>query len=69
MDDAKYNFSYTDNLTIEVLKGGFVLNYPVILDNGSRQYNREVFGSTRKLNQKLKEVLEMLSTVPVEGAE
>lgn len=56
------------SLTIEVVKGGFLLHYPVKADNGT-YYNqvREIFTSSRKMNQRIKEVLEAVSTTPVEG--
>ena len=51
-------------IQIEVLSGGFVLTYPTIADNGTVDgEEREVFVSPRKLNQKLKDVIESLSLV------
>lgn len=54
-----------DVISIEVLKGGFVLHYPNI---GGMPGNdvREIFVSPRKLNQKLKEVIDQLSLVPAD---
>jgi hypothetical protein len=49
-------------ITIEVAKGGFVLTYPINSpENGKLE--REVFVSPRKLNQKIKEVIDTLSLV------
>jgi hypothetical protein len=55
---------YDETITIEVVRGGFVLTYPN--DKMPGTLTREVFTSTRKLNQKLKEVIETLSVVPVD---
>lgn len=63
--------NYEHHITIEVMKGGFVLHYPTKVKNdlGSEyvQQVREIFTSSRKMNQRIKEVLEAVSTTPVEG--
>lgn len=55
-------------ITIEVVTGGFVLTYPSPEQDPTTcvSYNveREVFVSQRKLTQKLKDVLDTLSTTP-----
>lgn len=51
-----------DQITIEVVKGGFILSYAE-----NNLYEREVFTSPRKLNSKIKEVLEKLSYVPADS--
>ena len=61
--------NYEVNISIEVVKGGFVLSYPVhVPANGDRpEYwlpQREVFTSPRKLIQKMKSVLDDVSLVP-----
>lgn len=57
-------------IQIEVAQGGFILSYPKLEvdDAGSETMNmyREVFVSPRKLNQKLKEVIDSISTVAEE---
>ena len=62
-------------ITISVIKGGFVLAYPVfslqpprigIEQDSITDYVREVFVSVRKMNQRLKEVLDTVSRVPAE---
>jgi hypothetical protein len=53
-------------ISIEVVQGGFILTYPVLeQEEGAEVMNmyREVFVSPRKLNQKIKEVIDGLSTV------
>jgi hypothetical protein len=50
------------NITIAVLKGGFVLTYPSLSDDALGTV-REVFVSPRKLNQKIKEIIDALSLV------
>lgn len=59
------------SITIEVVKGGFLLHYPQKATNevGSPYYNqmREIFTSSRKMNQRIKEVLDAVSTTPVES--
>lgn len=48
---------YPHPITIEVVKGGFVLSYTTgTVDKPT--FEREVFTSQRKLTQKLKEVLD-----------
>lgn len=52
-------------IVIDVVKGGFVLTYPAPDLNGVLTvWTREVFTSQRKLTQKIKEVLEAVSTTP-----
>ena len=53
------------SITIEVIKGGFVLHYPTKAADGSDVWyqNREVFVSPRKLNQKIKEVIDAVGLV------
>jgi hypothetical protein len=47
------------NITIQIVKGGFLLHYPSKEEvDGMRYYVQEVFTFSRKLNQKIKEVLE-----------
>lgn len=57
-------------ITIEVVQGGFILTYPEISTaaDGTEEVDpaREVFVSPRKLNQKLKEVIDKISLVPAE---
>ena len=55
----------SNEIYIEVVKGGFVLNYPVLEAESDIQlrYVREVFVSPRKLHQRLKEVIDTLSLV------
>ena len=55
----------SNEIYIEVVKGGFVLNYPVLEAESDIQlrYEREVFVSPRKLHQRLKEVIDTLSLV------
>lgn len=53
-------------ITIEVVKGGFVLHYPQSVLDGVWVQAREIFTSSRKMNQRIKEVLEATSTTPVE---
>ena len=58
------------HVKIEIIKGGFVLEYPVldvVPDVGtSARLVREVFTSTHKMHQKLKEVITALSTTITE---
>lgn len=42
-------------ITIEVLRGGFIMEYPNVDKGGETE--REVFVTQRKLNQKLSEVI------------
>lgn len=57
-------------ITIEVLKGGFVLHYPALPFGNDQSaitwQTREIFTSSRKMNQRIKEVLEAVSTTPVD---
>lgn len=53
------------HITIEVIRGGFILHYPDQLSDTTVQ-RREIFTSQRKLNQKLKEVLDNFSTTPAD---
>lgn len=58
-------------IQIEVVKGGFILTYPtevpnkfgIAVEKEEWVMAREVFVSPRKLNQKVKEVLDSLSLV------
>lgn len=61
--------AYNHNIVIEVVKGGFLLHYPIKNAAGGEYYDqvREIFTSSRKMNQRIKEVLEAVSTTPVEG--
>ena len=67
---------YGEQITIEVVTGGFILTYPVFVNELSKfgletlkggdetvQAAREVFVSPRKLNQKLKDVIASVSLV------
>lgn len=57
---------YGEQIVIEVVAGGFILTYPQVRQNGDKEYTdqaREVFVSPRKLNQKLKEVIESIGLV------
>ena len=57
--------SINHHVNIEILQGGFVLNYPEISADGeSQMFKREVFVTQRKLNLKIKEVLKNLSLTP-----
>lgn len=51
-----------ESITVSIVKGGFILNYPGA--NGSQ--STEVFTSPRKLQQKMKELIEALSYVSEE---
>ncbi len=51
-----------NQIVIDVIKGGYVLCGPV--DGLGTTYEREVFVSERKLIQKIKEMLEVVSTTP-----
>lgn len=55
----------SNEIYIEVVKGGFVLSYPVLEAESDIQlrHEREVFVSPRKLHQRLKEVIDTLSLV------
>lgn len=55
-----------ETIQIEVVKGGFILTYPTQVKEGDSERwetAREVFVSPRKLNQKLKEVIDTISLV------
>jgi phage pi2 protein 07 len=54
------------NITIEIMKGGYVLHYPVNAGDYWNQH-REIFSSSRKMNQRIKEVLEKVSPTPVDA--
>ena len=56
--------NYGHSLSIEVVTGGFILTYPVLTGDGLETTYREVFSTTRKLQNKVKEVIEQLSTTP-----
>lgn len=56
--------AYGEQISIEVVRGGFILTYPILDADGAQiSAAREVFVSPRKLNQKLKEVIDSLSLV------
>ena len=60
------------NITIQIVKGGFVLHYPSKPTGDGNSVNlsyyiQEVFTSTRKMHQKIKEVLDYTSTTPVDA--
>jgi len=59
--------TFDANITIEIIKGGFVLHYPVKENEpaGAEYWTqvREVFTSPRKLQAKVREVLSSLSLV------
>lgn len=55
--------SYGETLTVEIVSGGFILTYPRPNGNGDTIVCREVFTSPRKLNQKLKEVIDSVGLV------
>ena len=58
--------NYGENLTIEIVNGGFILTYPLVATSGNIETTdvaREVFISPRKLNQKIKDVIASLSLV------
>lgn len=58
------NDSMGQSITVEILKGGFVIMYPQLDDTGKIQsFAREVCTTPRKLNQRLKEIIESLSLV------
>lgn len=63
--------NFEPTLTIEVIKGGFILHYPEKLTNDlGVEYMtqvRELFTSSRKMNQRIKEVLEKVSTTAVDA--
>jgi hypothetical protein len=57
---------YGERIVIEVVAGGFILEYPVFSGDGKDEHSdiaREVFVSPRKLNQKLKDVIATVSLV------
>jgi len=57
---------YGERIVIEVVSGGFILEYPVFVGDGDKEHSelaREVFVSPRKLNQKLKDVISTVSLV------
>ena len=57
---------YGERIVIEVVAGGFILEYPVFVGDGSDERTevaREVFVSPRKLNRKLKDVIASVSLV------
>lgn len=54
----------SQSITVEVLKGGFVVTYPKLDDKGAvSSYLREVCVTPRKLNQRLKEIIDSVSLV------
>jgi hypothetical protein len=56
------------SITIDMVRGGFVVDYPVLQDDGSLLHVREVFVNYRKLQSRLKEVVESFSTVDASAA-
>jgi len=58
---------FGEHITIEVVQGGFILTYPVISASADgsdyTEQAREVFVSPRKLNQKIKEVIDAVGLV------
>lgn len=61
---------YQHSITIEIVEGGYVLCYPSDIGfNNTNVYvqKREVFTSSRKMNQRIKEVLESVSTTVVDA--
>ena len=58
-------------ITIEVVKGGYILHYPTGPNTGNSLVlqEREIFTSSRKLNQKIKEVLDYTSTTPADAGD
>ena len=58
--------AYGDQITIEIVKGGFILTYPTVTQFEGQEVTtvaREVFVSPRKLNQKIKDVIESIGLV------
>jgi hypothetical protein len=58
--------TYGEQLTIEIVTGGFILTYPVVIiveGNETTEISREVFSSPRKLQQKIKDVIAQMGTV------
>lgn len=53
------------SLSIDVVKGGFILNYPKPLTDANVQIGytqtREIFTSQQKLSKKIKEVLDEIT--------
>lgn len=58
---------HNSNIQIEVVKGGFILTYPVQIktEDGGELWDieREVFVSPRKLNNKIKSVIDTIGLV------
>ena len=54
---------YGSSITIEIVTGGFILTYPKVSENDVVDLCREVFTSPRKLNQKVKEVIDAVGLV------
>lgn len=58
--------NYGEQLTIEIVTGGFILTYPVLVTvdgHEATEVCREVFSSPRKLQQKVKDVIAQMGTV------
>lgn len=58
-----------NSIVIQVVQGGFILDYTEITSaagNEVHNQRREVFVSPRKLNQKVKDIIESLSLVSEE---
>lgn len=53
------------SLSIDVVKGGFILNYPKLLSDAGIEIRyvqtREIFTSQQKLSKKIKEVLDEIT--------
>lgn len=52
---------FGDSIIISIVRGGFILTYPS--DAGRRDIIREVLPTQRKLNQRIKELIERMSYV------
>lgn len=58
--------TYGEQLTIEIVTGGFILTYPLVVTvegHETTEMTREVFSSPRKLQQKIKDVIAQMGTV------
>lgn len=51
------------SIRIDMVRGGFVVDYPVLQDDNTLLYVREVFVNYRKLQSRLKEVVESFAMV------
>lgn len=50
-------------ITVDILKGGFVITYPQTEEDGTFSQQKEVFNTQRKLISKINEVVKNLSLV------